>query len=134
MMRFRRKHPGIFVHLHNVTGADGLGMIRNDDVDFAVGSMLDVPDDIDYRPIWHFNPALITSRDHPLARRSEVDLAAISPHGLILPPRRLSTYQLVDLVFQKHRSEEHTSELQSRGHLVCRLLLEKKKYARHKPQ
>src|SRR5690625_6501060 len=29
------------------------------------------------------------------------------------------------------RSEEHTSELQSRGHLVCRLLLEKKKY-RHR--
>src|SRR5690625_3050635 len=27
----------------------------------------------------------------------------------------------------KVRSEEHTSELQSRGHLVCRLLLEKKK-------
>src|SRR5690554_5775679 len=28
------------------------------------------------------------------------------------------------------RSEEHTSELQSRPHLVCRLLLEKKKYTR----
>src|SRR5690625_6990456 len=28
------------------------------------------------------------------------------------------------------RSEEHTSELQSRGHLVCRLLLEKKKVKR----
>src|SRR5207244_13539708 len=27
-----------------------------------------------------------------------------------------------------HRSEEHTSELQSPDHLVCRLLLEKKKY------
>src|SRR3712207_7336620 len=27
-----------------------------------------------------------------------------------------------------HRSEEHTSELQSRQYLVCRLLLEKKKY------
>src|SRR5690625_5729509 len=27
----------------------------------------------------------------------------------------------------QRRSEEHTSELQSRGHLVCRLLLEKKK-------
>src|SRR5690625_7911178 len=39
------------------------------------------------------------------------------------------------------RSEEHTSELQSRGHLVCRLLLEKKKQKKqriqqsnHKPQ
>src|SRR2546429_5571042 len=29
----------------------------------------------------------------------------------------------------RHRSEEHTSELQSRLHLVCRLLLEKKKHA-----
>src|SRR5437870_9291877 len=28
---------------------------------------------------------------------------------------------------EQARSEEHTSELQSRGHLVCRLLLEKKK-------
>src|SRR5690625_6490113 len=28
-------------------------------------------------------------------------------------------------LFGQHRSEEHTSELQSRGHLVCRLLLEK---------
>src|SRR5690625_6774386 len=31
------------------------------------------------------------------------------------------------LVKRLGRSEEHTSELQSRGHLVCRLLLEKKK-------
>src|SRR5207253_6453730 len=30
------------------------------------------------------------------------------------------------------RSEEHTSELQSRGHLVCRLLLEKKKKLTHR--
>src|SRR5437870_8339631 len=32
---------------------------------------------------------------------------------------------------EQKRSEEHTSELQSRGHLVCRLLLEKKKNTRH---
>src|SRR5207253_10048925 len=32
------------------------------------------------------------------------------------------------------RSEEHTSELQSRGHLVCRLLLEKKKKNKKKQQ
>src|SRR3989449_2035676 len=42
------------------------------------------------------------------------------------------TYRLVEeigrgLVLFKDRSEEHTSELQSRLHLVCRLLLEKKK-------
>src|SRR5690625_6148064 len=36
-------------------------------------------------------------------------------------------YKLGDGSFTAERSEEHTSELQSRGHLVCRLLLEKKK-------
>src|SRR2546422_7388650 len=35
--------------------------------------------------------------------------------------------KLVDFMDGMQRSEEHTSELQSRLHLVCRLLLEKKK-------
>src|SRR3989442_5576756 len=36
---------------------------------------------------------------------------------------------------ERQRSEEHTSELQSRPHLVCRLLLEKKKrHTRHSPK
>src|SRR5687768_17992587 len=34
---------------------------------------------------------------------------------------------------EEHRSEEHTSELQSRLHLVCRLLLEKKKKTQTTP-
>src|SRR5207253_11317189 len=34
----------------------------------------------------------------------------------------------------RERSEEHTSELQSRGHLVCRLLLEKKKHTTQLPR
>src|SRR5690625_3648787 len=40
--------------------------------------------------------------------------------------RHLET-ALLDRRIDQVRSEEHTSELQSRGHLVCRLLLEKKK-------
>src|SRR5437870_8289284 len=41
-------------------------------------------------------------------------------------PRRL--WRPADTILGNcSRSEEHTSELQSRGHLVCRLLLEKKK-------
>src|ERR1035438_10816510 len=35
--------------------------------------------------------------------------------------------QYIDIQNENHRSEEHTSELQSLRHLVCRLLLEKKK-------
>src|SRR3989442_1918319 len=46
------------------------------------------------------------------------------------PPRQLQTCsQYLPLRLATSRSEEHTSELQSRPHLVCRLLLEKKKIA-----
>src|SRR5439155_11999908 len=44
-----------------------------------------------------------------------------------LKPVRDAFGWIGDTVDAKSRSEEHTSELQSRGHLVCRLLLEKKK-------
>src|SRR2546429_1657308 len=40
---------------------------------------------------------------------------------------RVSTLQRSGVLLVAKRSEEHTSELQSRLHLVCRLLLEKKK-------
>src|SRR5690625_5632738 len=39
----------------------------------------------------------------------------------------VSIGSVLDVIRGVARSEEHTSELQSRGHLVCRLLLEKKK-------
>src|SRR5690625_6930802 len=46
---------------------------------------------------------------------------------------RLTVPQLSSVAAKSSRvrSEEHTSELQSRGHLVCRLLLDKKKGVRH---
>src|SRR5690625_6068623 len=44
-------------------------------------------------------------------------------HGILV----CGSGQGMCMTANKYRSEEHTSELQSRGHLVCRLLLEKKK-------
>src|SRR5690625_6763641 len=43
-----------------------------------------------------------------------------------LAQRRKDGHGLWEPARPTRRSEEHTSELQSRGHLVCRLLLEKK--------
>src|SRR2546422_5205481 len=53
-------------------------------------------------------------------------LAATSdlPSGVQLNAVSVAVWRVMAIFF---RSEEHTSELQSRLHLVCRLLLEKKK-------
>ena len=102
MREFARRYPGIRLKLHNVTGRDGLAMLRADEVDFAVGSMPDVPDDISYHSIFTYNTVLITAHNHPLAKKRGVRLQEISPYGLILPPRHLSTWRTVDLVFNQH--------------------------------
>ncbi len=114
MANFARLHPGIRLRLHNVTGRDGLAQLRADEVDFAVGSMLEVPDDISYRPIYEYDTVLITSTDHPLAAIAEPALEDISGHGLILPPRHLSTWGVVDLVFRQHNLD-YTVTLEAGG-------------------
>src|SRR2546422_7463078 len=66
-----------------------------------------------------------TTEIYTLSLHDALPILTIPPVSVsqIAPPRARSTAR----VRQSCRSEEHTSELQSRLHLVCRLLLEKKK-------
>ncbi len=100
---FRSRHPEVRLTLHPTISADGTELLRADSVDLAVGSMLDVPNDLSYAPVYQFEPLLIMPPDHPLARKPRLDLHDLSPFPLILPPKRQITYRLVDLVFQKNR-------------------------------
>ena len=71
-------------------------MLRSDQADFAVGSMLDMPDDIQYQPIVDFATVLIAPADYPLGskRRDRIKLEEIERYGLILPPRHLATWRM----------------------------------------
>ncbi|ALG69211.1 LysR family transcriptional regulator [Beggiatoa leptomitoformis] len=102
MKRFASAYPGIRLRLHNVTGRDGMALLRANEVDFAVGSFLDIPDDIMYFPIYYYDTVLITPKNHPLAQKPDFRLEDISQYGLILPPRHLSTWRMVKMVFQQH--------------------------------
>src|SRR5207253_5145262 len=71
---------------------------------------------------------------HPrVNRQPRTHAVIVLRERLPLPRRQVGSDILRSLGERPHvaeqeiRSEEHTSELQSRGHLVCRLLLEKKK-------
>ncbi|WP_225562774.1 LysR family transcriptional regulator [Rhodanobacter sp. DHG33] len=107
--RYRERYPAVHLQLANVTGKDGMAMLREDKADLAVGSMLDVPHDIAWAPVRQYDPMLILPPGHPLAEKEELALADLSPYGLILPPQRLSTYRLVDLVFQQNQVPYHVA-------------------------
>jgi LysR family transcriptional regulator, cys regulon transcriptional activator len=103
VQKFASAHPGILLALNNVTGVDGLQQLRERRVDFCVGPLLDVSPDLEFEPIVGFDPVLITARDHPLSKCRTVTLKQISQHPLILPPRHLSTWRQVEVVFLQHR-------------------------------
>ncbi len=107
--RFAETYPDVEIKLHNVTGRDGMAMLRADEADLAVGSMLDIPDDIVYHPTFSYSPVLITPLDHPLAKKKRVTLEEICPYGLILPPRHLATWRFLELVFKQHGLEFQVS-------------------------
>src|SRR2546422_1939990 len=62
-----------------------------------------------------------SARERSTAR---IGYCSLNTARVSLPPKRSGNEATRQTT---HRSEEHTSELQSRLHLVCRLLLEKKK-------
>src|SRR5690625_3595601 len=65
----------------------------------------------------------------PVWKTSIGNSASYLPVAISLPAAMMASAISPSSAPESLRSEEHTSELQSRGHLVCRLLLEKKKLA-----
>jgi LysR family transcriptional regulator, cys regulon transcriptional activator len=101
VQQFSSQHPGIALTLNNVTGKQGLQQLRERTVDFCVGPILDTPADIAFEPVVAFDPVLIAALGHPLAKLKKVSLRDISRYPLILPPRHLSTWRQVEMVFQQ---------------------------------
>ena len=122
---FAQTYPGIRIKLHNVTGQDGMAMLRADNADFAVGSMLEVPDDVVYYPIVNYKTMLITPLAHPLAQKKpgRLRLKDIGPYGLILPPRHLATWRIVDTVFRQ-QNVEYSVSLEAGGWEVIKKYVE----------
>src|SRR6266436_7027914 len=97
-------------------------MVSGEDVDFAF--VFDL--------VFFFNDTATTE----IYTLSLHDALPISPTSIPASPRTGSTPRpaaSARAASGRGRSEEHTSELQSRLHLVCRLLLEKKKNTGNRP-
>src|SRR5690606_39444887 len=108
----RSDYPDSRLHIERNTGVlfqDG-----------ALFSSLTVGENVQV-PLKEHNPELPDSWRYELALL-KVKLAGLPAGAIHKLPSQLSGGM------RKRRSEEHTSELQSRENLVCRLLLEKKKH------
>ena len=122
--RYTDSFPDIHIKLNNCAATVGVEKVRNGEVDFAIGSTLNVPNDIAYLPIYTFEPVLITPIGHQLAKKNQVNMNDISQYGLILSPQHMSTWQMVDLVFKQY-NVDYNVKLEAGGWEVLKKYVEK---------
>src|SRR5439155_23378586 len=82
------------------------------------------------RPAIDVRPVAVARRQADVLERQLDEVVFLAVARLLSGVAQVHA-RILHLV-RHQRSEEHTSELQSRGHLVCRLLLEKKKKKKKK--
>lgn len=121
--RYTDTYPDIHIKLDNCSAAIGMEKVRNGEADFAIGSSLSVPDEVMYLPIYTFEPVLITPIGHPLLANKQIRMHDISQYGLILSPQHMSTWQMVDLVFQQY-NVDYKVKLEAGGWEVLKKYVE----------
>src|SRR5690625_3122799 len=127
--------PGIFVTFE---GGDGAGKSTQTEL-LAAGIQSDAGREVvrtfqpGDTPVGQKIRQLVLHGDNLAPRAEALLFAADRAHhvaAVVRPALERGAVVLCDRYIDS-RSEEHTSELQSRGHLVCRLRLERKKHTVH---
>ncbi len=106
--RFMGEHPNVQVRLHRLAVTDLTEAVRTDQVDFAIGAILDRPEGLTYQAIFSYGLSLITPPDHPLAKRDVITIGDLANQAYITPPQTMTTWRLIHLVFEQHAVPYHT--------------------------
>ena len=97
---FQRENTGISVSLRDVTSQKVLAMVKNEEVDFGIGSFADGDAAIETTPLFTDHMRVVVTPESPLARQRTVRLKDLVNVPLILMDPQTSVRMLVDRAFE----------------------------------
>jgi len=98
--RFREQSPGVAVVLQDVVAARIPALVKNEEVDFGVGSVPDADDEIQAVPLFTDRMRIIFPPGSPLERKRVIPMKLLVSHPLILMDKQSSVRALVDRAFE----------------------------------
>src|SRR5690606_36039224 len=123
-----RPGDGFIIGMDLIKSPNRLHRAYNDIDGITKAFNLNILQRINYELGGNFNPDFFEHYAffNPVQQRIEMHLVSLCDHWVTVGATRFH-FRHGESIHTENRSEEHTSELQSRENLVCRLLLEKKK-------
>ena len=85
LKKFKTKNPAIKFKIRNLTKAECVKRILNDEIDMFVYPMNqgEVPEELEFIPIVKYQPILLTRKEHPLAKKKKVTLKDVAKYELV---------------------------------------------------
>jgi DNA-binding transcriptional LysR family regulator len=94
--KFRSKYPECEIILFNVFGKQIRSMILSGEVDFAIGTVEGLPDQIVGEELWRFERYFIAPLDHYLSRVKRLTLEDIAKYPIVMPDKEGTAGSLLD--------------------------------------
>ena len=125
LKRFRAAHEGVKVTLRTGGLADGLGLLHDREVDFALGGMETVPERLEFHPFRTCRYVLIAPPGHPLTEGSRTaGPRDIASWPIVMPARGTSAREAGELA-ARHFGVALKVAVETRGWSVIKQLVER---------
>ena len=97
---FQKQYPGIVVRLRDVLAYRNVKMVKEEEVDFGIGTLRMPDPDIQFTPLFTDHLGVIFPAGHPVERRRAITLKNLTDYPLILMDPETSVRDLVDHAFE----------------------------------
>lgn len=84
LRRYASEHPSVNLYCDEMHQADIMAGLRHGDYELAFTYDLDVPNEIDFTPLYRFPPYVVVATDHPLGKRKRISLSDLASWPMVL--------------------------------------------------
>jgi DNA-binding transcriptional LysR family regulator len=102
LRQYTEKYPDVKIMIRNISRSDAMQRLKNGDIDLMLYPIVETPIELKWRKSFTYDPVLLMSPEHPLAKVDTLTLEEIGKHKLIRIDRDLITLPIFEEVVKQY--------------------------------
>ena len=113
LRRYADRYPSVSLYCDEMPQVDIVHGLRQGDYELAFTYDLQIPDEIDFTPLYRFPPYAVVAIDHPLSSRDSISLKELAEHPIVLLDWPLSREYFLSIFSQHNLSPKVAHRVKS---------------------